>query len=684
MSSTLKTYRVEAGNAHCRNPALRYILPPGLPAVSGARLGKIVDELASIRCKHALSPLKLSNASLSSSETHGAIILAAVALGLQRHVGCDVRLHGSAGRNQRDQNVWWVECWDARFAERAIDAAMEILGQEAATPGATVRPILDRALGEMIDLFARDGGAASTWIMVNAARKLGIPHHRTVPGYAFVNLGIGARCMRFRYSVSEHESFLNNVIQHNKALTAQILSNAGISVPRQERVTDVESAMKAAERIGYPVVVKPTQGQSQKGVEVNIRTPEVLSAAISRQGLHDTEFVVEKFFEGGNYRFMAARGKITNCYKRFMPEVIGNGRSTIRELIEDLNRDPNRGPSVRFNRSPIDIENLDRDPRSPYRDQGLTLSNVPANGERVLLSYFWLGTNGGEIKDITPEYHPSYDEIVRRVYAHIQIPICGIDILAKDITAPAMPGSYAINEINSRPALSIFHRNDPSEPVAERFLRAAIGEPEEFRVPVALMVSDNAEPEIADALRGHLGPGPVAHAGLGGYRIGNAILSTDFHADIHGTLRAMADREAEALLLERKPQNLLLDGIGLASIDILICVQSEKTPGSDGRSEACFAESLAKQAAIYLDTIPPPRKEPSQRPVRAVLWSEGTPPALTSADTDLLVSFEPTDDGRIALRNLATGRSHASRMTGTSRRAALVAVTLKALDAQSS
>lgn len=655
MPQKIEFQDVAPGNVHSRGHVVRFALPDGMPDVPSAQLRDLLHTLRSVVSRFALPDTPAEQAILAMESMPAGRAAALLATALQRHAGCDVVGNGWAGKADRSGGNWWVECMRFDIGRRAVAAARRHL-LAAQEPGGVVperlEATVDRLLAEIYE-----SGTANQWHLVRIGRALRLPLRPLAGSKKVAQLGVGARSEHFFVSVPERESYVNNLLQHNKTATAQVLAAAGISVPVHHTVSNQEDACAAAAEVGFPVVIKPLAGEKQRGVEIDLRNEAELCAAIARQDLAGSNFLVERFFEGMSYRLMSAKGKLVSAYEVPPTTVIGDGAASVRELIERINQGPGRGVGYRFNSAPVDIAALEQAVKSPLRDRGLSLDSVLSEGEAVPISYLGGRSNGNTISLVTPKVHPDYEELLERIHAFVPIPICGIDIIAKDISAPAAPGSYIVNEINSRPALSVFNITVPGEPELFDMFKMAMGDSDNFRVPVVLVVTDADDGAMSLAVAEALGARcKTALANCKGYRIGQRWLSSDPHNTLPGSERAIADRQAEAVVLERAPFELAAAGLGLNQIDAVVF--APKLTGIDPKFflYSIFAEHLSRRAAVYVDVLGAARGDHARKPGRLTVWTgaAGAMPSPSAAETDHFVAAN-LPDGKWRVKDLASG-----------------------------
>ncbi len=184
----------------------------------------------------------------------------------------------------------------------------------------------------------------STQAILDEAITRDIPWQR-LNSASLVQLGQGVHQRRIRATMTSITSSLAVDIASDKELTNRLLAAAGLPVPASDVVRTADGAVQIARRIGYPVVVKPLDGNHGRGVAINLTTDDEVRAAFevaadeSRRG----PVLVESFITGKDYRVLVVGGNMIAIAERVPAHVIGDGRSTVAELVETTNADPRRG-----------------------------------------------------------------------------------------------------------------------------------------------------------------------------------------------------------------------------------------------------------------------------------------------------------------------------------------------------
>lgn len=292
-------------------------------------------------------------------------------------------------------------------------------------------------------------------IIVDEARRRGIQADIIDAEGGLFRLSWGGRAVRCRESLSELTSAVALSICDDKRVTRRIVEAAGVRVPRRIDPNDLSAIDDALETYGQ-LVVKPARGEQGKGVAVGLKTMADIQAALLRARRICPEVLVEEQVEGEDLRLVVIDYEVVACAVRRPPRVIGDGRSTLRALIEHQSR---RRAAATGGESSIPI---DAETERTVAEAGYGLDDVAGEGEEILVRKAANLHLGGTIHDVTDEVHPVLVEAAVSAARAIGVPVTGIDLMVR---APDQP-EYAFIEANERPGLA----NHEPRPTAERFI----------------------------------------------------------------------------------------------------------------------------------------------------------------------------------------------------------------------
>ena len=287
----------------------------------------------------------------------------------------------------------------------------------------------------------------STAAIVAAATDRGIPHIR-LNGGNLVQLGYGASQRRIWTAETDLTSAIAEGIAHDKDLTKSLLATCGVPVPEGQIVANAEEAWEAAQDIGLPVVVKPSDGNHGRGVSLDLTTQQEVVAAFKVAEPHGSAVMVERFIRGHEHRLLVVGGRVVAAARGDVASVTGDGQLSVVELVDmQLNTDPRRGLEEDFPLSRIDVYQ-DEAIVLDLQRQGLSPEAVPASGRTVLIQ-----RNGNVAVDCTDQVHPEVDHIVSLAARVVGLDIAGIDVVAEDISRPLHEQGGAVVEVNAGPGL---------------------------------------------------------------------------------------------------------------------------------------------------------------------------------------------------------------------------------------
>jgi cyanophycin synthetase len=373
------------------------------------------------------------------------------------------------------------------FAEEPVArAALEIAGRlEGASPSAEdVTRLKDLPIAPRLSATV-----ATTYL---GAKRLGIPVAMLSPEYGgYLVLGQGSKQHRVRWSEPDAVSGVARLASTDKYLTNQLLRSIGIPVPHGKLISSVEEAWPAAEEVGLPVAVKPYNTDLQTGVSLDVRSRDAVEAAFRAAAEHSSWVLVEHFAPGIEHRVVVVGDRVVAVCRIDPPKVIGDGASTIVQLVDKVNQDPRRGEED--SDGPCYKLKLDDVARGVLAAQGCTLESVPAADQVVLVRrdppYF---KNGGNLTDLTDVIHPTTAAYAVAAARMMQIPVAGLDVVAVDIARPLAEQEGILVEINSNPGfwLHLAPWADSPRPVGEEMVRWLF-RGGDGRIPVVAIVGDD-------------------------------------------------------------------------------------------------------------------------------------------------------------------------------------------------
>ncbi len=417
-------------------------------------------------------------------------VLENAAIELQVQAGCPV-IFGHT-RPTLEEGIYQVV---VQYSEEAVGRlAIDLARQLIDTALAEGEFDADAALAQLRELDESERLGPSTGSIVDAALARGIPFRRLTPG-SLVQFGWGVRQRRIQAAEIDSTSGVAESIAQDKELTKQLLHAAGVPVPLGRPVTSADDGWAAAHEIGLPVVVKPQDGNQGKGVTVNITTLEQLAAAYESAALYG-EVMVEKFLPGFDFRLLVVGDKLVAAARRDPPQVIGDGTSTVRELVDVINQDPRRGEGHATSLTKIRLDDI---ALGRLEAQNLTPASVPARGQRVVLRNNANLSTGGSATDVTDTVHPEVAARAVDAALMVGLDICGVDMVCENVLRPLEEQHGGIVEVNAAPGLRM--HISPSfgrgRPVGEAVMDTLFAAGDDGRVPVVAVTGTNGKTTTA-------------------------------------------------------------------------------------------------------------------------------------------------------------------------------------------
>jgi cyanophycin synthetase len=440
----------------------------------------------------------------------------------------------------------------------------------------------------------------STSAIVAEAKKRNIPITRI--GYeSLIQLGYGKRSRHIESTLTDATSCISADIASNKQLTKSILNENQIPVPYGVVVYSEISAIMAANEIGIPVVIKPFDGNQGKGVHLNLINENQIKTAFQDASKYSNGIIVESYVTGKDYRILVVGGKVKAVSERLSAAVIGDGRHTIKELIDITNLDERRGDS---HEKPLTKIKLDEVTQSVLKKKGLNEEYIPKPDEEIILRENANLSTGGTAIDRTDNIHPNNADIAIRAANAINIDIAGIDIVAEDISKSILNSSGAVVEVNSAPGIRmhIYPSIGQSRNVAKDIVDLLFPDEQSIYFPIVSVTGTNGKTTTTRLISYILS--------LTGKTVGMTSTSGSFinekcicKGDNSGPLSAKAllsNKTIDAAVLETARGGLVREGLGydLADVGVITNVTEDHLgiDGIDTVKDLAFVKSLVVEA----------------------------------------------------------------------------------------
>ena len=484
---------------------------------------------------------------------------------------------------------------------------------------------------KMRELREDDRLGPSTGSIIEEAQSRGIPWIR-LNKYSLCQLGYGANQKRIQATVTSETSSIGVELACDKEDTKYLLEQAEVPVPRGDIIRRERSLEEACRYVGYPLVIKPVDGNHGRGITVDIQNYE--DALVGFHNAKDSSrsgaIIIEKFITGEDYRLLVINNVLVAAAKRTPAHVIGDGKSTVQELIDIVNSDPRRGFGHEKVLTQITTNELTL---NIIKDAGYTLDSVLAKDEMLILKDTANLSTGGTAEDVTDIVHPSNVSMVERISKIIDLDICGIDIMTTDISKPLSETGGAVLEVNAGPGFRMhlaptkgLPRNVAGHVIDKLFPNGKTG-----RIPIVAISGTNGKTTTTRL---------IAHmAKMNGHRVGyttsdgvyiqNRLLMS---GDCTGPASAefvLKDPTVNYAVLESARGGLLRAGLGFKKCDIGIV--TNVAADHLGLKGIHTVEQLAKVKGVIPETVLP----------------DGY--AILNADDDLVYNMRRSLDCNVAL-----------------------------------
>jgi cyanophycin synthetase len=412
----------------------------------------------------------------------------------------------------------------------------------------------------------------STASLVKAAEARGIPWIR-LNEHSLLQLGHGRFQKRLQATITSQTQHIAVELASDKEETNKILGDLGLPVPRQALVYRLRRAQAAAERIGYPVVLKPLNANHGRGVTTDITDESQLEKAYDKAKEHSDGVIVETFLEGLDHRLLVVNGHLVAAAKRVPAHVVGDGSSTVEELVARVNEDPRRGVG---HEKVLTRISLDAAAERMLTAAGYTVESVPPEGETVFLQPTANLSTGGTSVDVTDVIHPDNKSMAERSILALGLDVGGVDFITTDITRSYREVGGGICECNAAPGFRMHVAPSEGKPrdVAEPVIDMLFPEGSQCRIPIAAITGTNGKTTTSRMLShvlkmaGHT-VGTTSTDGV--YIDGRLTVSGDMTGPTAAQM-VLRDPSVDAAVLETARGGLLRSGLGYRSSNVSACL----------------------------------------------------------------------------------------------------------------
>jgi cyanophycin synthetase len=388
---------------------------------------------------------------------------------------------------------------------------------------------------------------------------------------SLVQLGYGRYQQRIRASVTGKTSMIAVDTAQDKALTSRLLRDAGIPVPEDLVARNPDEAARAARKIGFPLVVKPLDGNHGRGVVLDLKTEEEVRAAFDTASKQSRSGAVkvERYFAGFDHRILVVGGRVVAAARRVPAHVVGDGERTVTQLVNVVNRDPRRGEG---HENVLTKIRLDAAAGKMLAQREMTIDSIPAAGEIVYLQETANLSTGGTAVDITDDLHPDNRDLFERAAQVIGLDVAGLDVITSDITRPLSKVGGGIIEVNAGPGFRMHlepsegRRRNVARPVIDLLFPKRVP----CRIPIVSITGTNGK-TTTSRMVAHILSKQGMRVGLTtstGIYIGGRIIQYGDTTGPKSARTVLRDPTIEAAVLETARGGILREGLGFERCDV--------------------------------------------------------------------------------------------------------------------
>jgi cyanophycin synthetase len=569
----------------------------------GARLEALMPSLMQHRCSEGKEGGLFSRIKEGTWIGH---VIEHIALELQTLAGMECGYGRTRGTGTKGiYNVvfnYMEEAVGLYAAKTAVKIAEHLIKREAYDIDAEIRHM--RELRESVRF------GPSTGSIVDEAIARDIPFIR-INSESLVQLGYGKNQVRFRATMTDRTSSIAVDLASNKDETKRMLKDAAIPVAKGVCISNPNDLEDAVKSVGFPLVFKPLDGNHGKGASINVKTLEEAVEAFAHAKKYSRKIIIEKFITGYDFRVLVINNRFIAAALREPAHVIGDGKSTIKQLIDKENLDPRRGYGHEnvLTEISIDRETLEQLAKKEYN-----LETVLNKDEHCYLKGTANLSTGGTSTDITDIVHPHNIFICERISRVIGLDICGIDIMASNLSEPLEVTGGVVLEVNAAPGFRMHLAPAKGLPrnVAAPVIDMLYPTGKSCRIPIIAITGTNGK-TTTTRLISHIVKNNGFKVGFttsDGIYVGNSMLTK---GDTTGPVSAefiLKDPTVEFAILETARGGILRSGLGFSRCDVAVVtnIQEDHMGLSDintlkdmARVKGVVAESVKRDGYVVLN-----------------------------------------------------------------------------------
>ncbi|OLY90639.1 cyanophycin synthetase [Cnuella takakiae] len=459
---------------------------------------------------------------------------------------------------------------------------------------------LKEDIEEIKRLYHRYKLGPTTQSIVDEAVKRDIPFIR-LNYSSYVQLGYGARQKRVEAALTNDTGYTAVETAGDKDLTKKVLKEAYVPVPSGVIINRVDQLKEAIKEVGFPLVVKPLDGNQGKGATININSWPDVTTAFLRAQEYSNHVIVERYISGHDFRVLVVDYKFVAAALRTPAAVTGNGRDSIGELIAMVNRDPRRGMGHEKVLTAIQVDDVTRE---ILAKKNYTLDTVLPKDHVLYLKTTANLSTGGTATDVTDNVHPENIKLFERIARIIGLDICGIDIIAWDLASPIKKTGGAVIEVNAAPGLrmhlqpSFGQPRNVSKSIVDMLFPEGNG-----RIPITAITGTNGKTTTTRLLARMVQDAgyTTGYTTTDGIYIDGTLINEGDSSGPHSARLLLKDTSVEFAVLECARGGLLRAGLAFDKCDCAIVTNVAADHLGMGGIDT--VEQLAKVKSVVPQTV---------------------------------------------------------------------------------
>lgn len=439
----------------------------------------------------------------------------------------------------------------------------------------------------------------STKAICRAAEEYNLPVTELYDSGIY-QIGYGKKGRLIEAAIGQKTSCVGVDISCDKLLTKQLLKSQNIPVSEGDKINNSIDALRQAEYIGYPVVLKPRFGSKGKNVILNIRNEKELINAYINLRKKQKDIIIERYFNGNDYRVCVVNYKVVAVSLRIKPFVIGNGKENLKMLISKLNKDDLRGED---HEKPLTKIKFDEELMRCLEKQNITLDYIPKVNEKIILRENANLSTGGFAIDCTDEICKENIDYCIRSAKILGIDLCGVDICTEDISVPISDNNGIVMEVNAAPGIRMHHF--PSKGKKRDVGKAIVDmlyDEKPKSIPVISVTGTNGKTTtvrlIAYVLR-KMGYN-IGMTSTDGIYLNDKCIHNGDDSGFNSAKTILLNPDVDVAVLETARGGIIRKGLAynIADIGVITNITNDHL-GNDGinsMEELCFVKSLVAEA----------------------------------------------------------------------------------------